>query len=62
MCSFVCFVGESLQVGDEVRLEIQKSEGNRVWFAMETLAGSRAVVEIIAPDADESLAPTGTAF
>lgn len=62
MCSFVCCVGESLRVGDQLLLEIQKSEGNLVWFAMETKPNSGTVVEIITPSDEDSFPPTGTAF
>lgn len=62
MCSFHCAVGESLQVGDDVRLHIREVERNQVWFTIEWKGRPTTTVEIISPRDEDVGGGSGTAF
>ena len=50
MCSFNCCVGESLQIGNHVRLEICEAERGHVWITLQWPPGrEKTMVEIISP-------------
>ncbi|MCA1791895.1 MAG: hypothetical protein LC667_19235 [Thioalkalivibrio sp.] len=50
MCSFNCGVGESLQIGNYVRLEICEAERGQVLIALHWPPGrKKTMVEIISP-------------
>lgn len=50
MCSFNCCVGESLQIGDHVRLQICEAERGHVWITLQWPPGrKKTMVEIISP-------------
>lgn len=50
MCSFNCCVGESLQIGNDVRLQICEAERGYVSIALHRAPGRKqTMVEIISP-------------
>jgi hypothetical protein len=50
MCSFNCCVGESLQIGNQVRLQICEAERGHVWITLHWPPGrKKTMVEIISP-------------
>jgi len=60
MCTFNCCVGESLQIGDHVRLEICEAERGHVLIALEWPAGrKKTMVEIISPRDQEDYQESG---
>jgi len=56
MCSFNCFVGESLRIEDLVCLHIREAERGQVSIMIEQLGQEQRIVEVISLQDEEDFA------